>query len=151
MERHIILGGSPETMWKLCLATKFPHQEMTWNYGIFRSTNLTRVILTLVIKGIFIHFMTSFLHIALLMITPWLLCRGTIVPALRVELFSLFKALKRRLLARLSRFEPHLLNFSNFHPGQLFKFWRKSHPQSLATGLLIKKRVFLCQIHKSCI
>ena len=42
----------------------------------------------IVIKGIFIHFMTSFLHIAVLMITPCLLCRGTIVPPLTVELFS---------------------------------------------------------------
>ena len=24
-------------MWKLCLSTKFPHQEIRWNYGIFRS------------------------------------------------------------------------------------------------------------------
>ena len=29
----------PETMRKLCLSTKFPHQEVTWNYGIFRSDN----------------------------------------------------------------------------------------------------------------
>ena len=28
---------SPETMRKLCLSTKFPHQESRWNYGIFRS------------------------------------------------------------------------------------------------------------------
>ena len=28
---------SPETMRKLCLSTKFPHQEIRWNYGIFRS------------------------------------------------------------------------------------------------------------------
>ena len=26
----------PETMRKLCLSTKFPHQEIKWNYGIFR-------------------------------------------------------------------------------------------------------------------
>ena len=28
---------SPETMRKLCLSTKFSHQEIVWNYGIFRS------------------------------------------------------------------------------------------------------------------
>ena len=27
----------PETMRKLCLSTKFPHQKIRWNYGIFRS------------------------------------------------------------------------------------------------------------------
>ena len=58
VERHsfcIILGGSPETMQKRCLSTKFPqqeirlpeimqklstkfpYQEIRWNYGIFRS------------------------------------------------------------------------------------------------------------------
>ena len=26
----------PETMRKLCPSTKFPHQEIRWNYGIFR-------------------------------------------------------------------------------------------------------------------
>ena len=31
------MGESPETMRKLCLSTKFPHQEISWNYGIFRS------------------------------------------------------------------------------------------------------------------
>ena len=31
VERHsflIVSGDSPETMWKLCLSTKFPHQEI---------------------------------------------------------------------------------------------------------------------------
>ena len=28
---------SPETMRKLCLSAKFPHQEIRWNYGILRS------------------------------------------------------------------------------------------------------------------
>ena len=40
VERHsfyIVLGESPETMRKLCLFTKFPHQEISWSYGIFRS------------------------------------------------------------------------------------------------------------------
>ena len=32
----IVLGTSPETMGKLFLSTKFPHQEITWNDGIFR-------------------------------------------------------------------------------------------------------------------
>ena len=32
-----IQGNSPETMWKLCLSAKFPHQKIRWNYGIFRS------------------------------------------------------------------------------------------------------------------
>ena len=30
-------GNSSKTMWKLCLSTKFPHQEIKWNYSIFRS------------------------------------------------------------------------------------------------------------------
>ena len=28
---------SPETMQKLCLSTKFPHQAISWNYGILGS------------------------------------------------------------------------------------------------------------------
>ena len=38
MERnslHIVLGESSETMWKLFLSTKFLHQEIRGNYGIF--------------------------------------------------------------------------------------------------------------------
>ena len=34
---RIVSGESPETMQKLCLSIKFPHQEMRWNYGIWRS------------------------------------------------------------------------------------------------------------------
>ena len=30
-------GTVSETMRKLCLSAKFPHQEIRWNYGIFRS------------------------------------------------------------------------------------------------------------------
>ena len=39
VERHsfrIVWGESPETMRKICLSTKFPHQ-IRWNYGVFRS------------------------------------------------------------------------------------------------------------------
>ena len=38
VERHsfrIVSGESPETLRKLCLSTKFQHQEIRWNYGIF--------------------------------------------------------------------------------------------------------------------
>ena len=38
MERnssHIVLGESSETMWKLFLSTKFLHQGIRGNYGIF--------------------------------------------------------------------------------------------------------------------
>ena len=38
MERnslHIVSGESSETMWKLFLSTKFLHQEIRGNYGIF--------------------------------------------------------------------------------------------------------------------
>ena len=34
------LGESPETMRKLCLSTKFPHQEIKWNYDIFLSVGV---------------------------------------------------------------------------------------------------------------
>ena len=40
MKKHsfsIVLSNLPETMWKLCLSTKFSHQEIRWNYGIFHS------------------------------------------------------------------------------------------------------------------
>ena len=30
-----------ETMQKMCLSTKFPHQEIKWNYGILRSAYFT--------------------------------------------------------------------------------------------------------------
>ena len=30
-------GESPKTMRKLCLSTKFLHQEIRWNYGILSS------------------------------------------------------------------------------------------------------------------
>ena len=35
-----IPGDSPETLQKLCLSTKFPYQEIRWNYGIFRCAHL---------------------------------------------------------------------------------------------------------------
>ena len=44
MERHsfrTVSGESPETMRKLCLS-KFPHQEIRWNYDIFRSAYFKR-------------------------------------------------------------------------------------------------------------
>ena len=28
---------SPKTLWKLCPSTKFPHQDIRWNYGNFHS------------------------------------------------------------------------------------------------------------------
>ena len=40
MERHSFCMVScelPKTMRKLYLSTKFPHQEIRWNYGIFHS------------------------------------------------------------------------------------------------------------------
>ena len=39
VERRSLLWKSdtPETMQKLCLSTKFPHQEIRWNYRILRS------------------------------------------------------------------------------------------------------------------
>ena len=33
----IVSGDSPDTVRKLPLSEKFPHQEIRWNYGIFRS------------------------------------------------------------------------------------------------------------------
>ena len=35
-------GNSPETMWKLCLSTKFSHQKIRWNYSILRSDQLSK-------------------------------------------------------------------------------------------------------------
>ena len=34
---RLVSGDLPETLRKLCLSTKFSHQEIRWNYGIFRS------------------------------------------------------------------------------------------------------------------
>ena len=33
------VSESPETMRKLCLSAKFPHQEIRWNYGTLRSVS----------------------------------------------------------------------------------------------------------------
>ena len=33
----IVSSESPETMWKLCLSTKFPRHEIRWNYNVLRS------------------------------------------------------------------------------------------------------------------
>ena len=37
---RIVSGDSPKTRRKLNLSTKFPLQEVRWNYGIFRSVGL---------------------------------------------------------------------------------------------------------------
>ena len=42
VERHIfciVSGEFPKTMRKLCLSTKFSHQEIRWNNGVLRSDN----------------------------------------------------------------------------------------------------------------
>ena len=31
----MLVGESPETLRKVCLSAKFPHQEIRWNYGIY--------------------------------------------------------------------------------------------------------------------
>ena len=38
------LRDSPETMQKLYLSTKFWHQRIKWNYGIFRSPRQSRIV-----------------------------------------------------------------------------------------------------------
>ena len=38
---HIVSGDSPETMRKLCLSTKFPHQEIRW-ITVFYAVDVTR-------------------------------------------------------------------------------------------------------------
>ena len=37
VERHSFCVESPETIRKLCLFKKFPHQESRWNYGILHT------------------------------------------------------------------------------------------------------------------
>ena len=44
-------------MWKLCLSTKFPHQDIRWNYGIFRSSRGFRKLKTHVLAVLFIWFL----------------------------------------------------------------------------------------------
>ena len=39
LRKGTVKGNSPETMRKLCLSTKFSHQEIRWNFGIFPSGN----------------------------------------------------------------------------------------------------------------
>ena len=40
-----VSGDSHETIRKLCLSTKFPHQKTTWNYGMLCSVSLRRILL----------------------------------------------------------------------------------------------------------
>ena len=47
----IILSDLPKTVRKFCLSTKFLHQEITWNYGIFCSVNITSSIIRLLFFG----------------------------------------------------------------------------------------------------
>ena len=35
-----ILVESPDTLRKLSISTKFPHQEITWNFGILHSARI---------------------------------------------------------------------------------------------------------------
>ena len=47
VERHSfrrVSGKSPETLRKLCFSTKFPHQEIRWNYGILRGDQPPRTL-----------------------------------------------------------------------------------------------------------
>ena len=56
VERHSfrrVSGKSPETMRELCLSTKFPHQEIRWNYGILQSVY---------VQKLFIHFPINHNH-----------------------------------------------------------------------------------------
>ena len=46
------LSESPETMRKLCLSTRFPHQEIRWNYGILCSECCAKDLLKF-LKGAF--------------------------------------------------------------------------------------------------
>ena len=48
---RIVSGDLPETMWKLCLSTKFSHQEIRWNYSIFRSVYVCKTCDSKMIKG----------------------------------------------------------------------------------------------------
>ena len=44
VERHsfrIVLGNLPETLRKLCIYAKFPHQKIRWNYGILNKDSFS--------------------------------------------------------------------------------------------------------------
>ena len=46
LDRHSfrrVSGDSPETVQKLYLSTKFPHQEIRWNYGVLHSSGALNV------------------------------------------------------------------------------------------------------------
>ena len=64
-------GESPETMWKLCLSTKFPHQEIRWNYSILRSSSYC--IIYTAKKLNFLTFCGKLTHFVLLVYfySPW--------------------------------------------------------------------------------
>ena len=60
MERHsfcIVLGDSPKTKWKLCLSTKFSHQNIRLNYGMLRMLDLFTYLY--ILRGLVIVFEKS--------------------------------------------------------------------------------------------
>ena len=73
VERHSfrrVSGKSPETMRELCLSTKFPQQEIKWNYGILLSVRqLTSqlchskffwLLFDFLIRKVFVRFLSNF-------------------------------------------------------------------------------------------
>ena len=51
---HIVSSDPPETVRKLCLSTKFPHQEIRWNYSIFCGVSLLTIRQNVAIQGTFL-------------------------------------------------------------------------------------------------
>ena len=84
-----MISDSPKIMSKLCLSTKFPHQDIRWNYGIFRSEGLY-------VQRIFSQYSLSITHI---------------LPQKNSGLWSLdidLKWVERRVSSRISRPEMFL-------------------------------------------
>ena len=44
----------PENLWKLCISTKFRHQDIRWNFGILRSVIIGKIVTR------YLHFIHSF-------------------------------------------------------------------------------------------
>ena len=59
----IVSGESPEAIRKLCLYTKFPHQEIRWNYGILHSDNQKVLTLKQIAKWLSVRLRTKWLWV----------------------------------------------------------------------------------------
>ena len=62
---------SSETMRKLCLSTKFTHEEIGWNYSILRSVWIRFWMMMMIIQGKHRHFSMNFPSFLIFQLSLW--------------------------------------------------------------------------------